>query len=134
MQGVHQRWLKGGVLLACMGVIFFLSSMPGSGDVGEPPFWYIIERKSAHVFEFAILTGLAFVWLREIFERDLGKRVLWTAGVLSIAYGALDELHQAFVFGRGSRLSDVMVDALGAGIAAALIYFLLLRQRGRGKK
>lgn len=108
--------------------------MPGSGDAGEPPLWYIIERKSAHVFEFAVLTGLSFVWLREVFMREPGRRVLWAAVALSIAYGALDELHQAFVFGRGSRLSDVMVDALGAGIAAALIYFLLLRQRRHGKK
>ncbi|MBP5993301.1 MAG: VanZ family protein [Candidatus Moranbacteria bacterium] len=107
--------------------------MPGSGNAGEPPLWYVLERKSAHVFEFAVLTGLTFVFLREVFARERWRRVLWAAGAWSIAYGALDELHQAFVFGRGSRLSDVMVDAFGAGIAALTLFFIL-RRRKRGKK
>lgn len=133
MEGSRRTWVKGSVLLTWMGVIFFLSSMPGSGDAGEPPLWYVLERKSAHVFEFAVLTGLAFVFFREVFAREKWKRILWAAGAWSIAYGALDELHQAFVFGRGSRLSDVLVDALGAGIAV-LAFFFLLRRRKRGKK
>jgi len=121
------------VLLVWMGVIFVLSSVPGSGNVGEPPLWYVLERKSAHVFEFAVLTGLAFVFLQEVFAREKWKRILWAAGAWSIAYGALDELHQAFVFGRGSRLSDVLVDALGVGIAV-LVLFFMLRRKKRGKK
>lgn len=134
MEGYRRKWLKGSALLAWMGVIFLLSAMPGSGDVGDPPLWYVIERKSAHVFEFAVLTGLAFVFFREVFVRESKKQVLWAAVAFSVAYGAFDELHQAFVFGRGSRLFDVMVDALGAGMMALALFFVLLRRQKRGKK
>lgn len=124
MRGIRPIWLKGSALLAWMGVIFLLSSMPGSGDVGEPPLWYVIERKSAHVFEFAVLTGLAFLFLKEIFVRETRKRVIEVALAFSVAYGALDELHQAFVFGRGSRLFDVMVDAVGASMMAIALFLI----------
>lgn len=106
--------MRGVTLLFWMGVIFLLSSFPGSGSVTEPPLWYILERKSAHVFEYAVLTLLTFRFVRLLFVKESFARVLLLAGVFSITYGATDEYHQLFVFGRGARMTDVWIDGGGA--------------------
>lgn len=97
-----------------MGIIFAFSQQPGSGASWEPPLWYVLERKSAHVIEYAILLLLAAISLRYWFPRESEQRVLWLALILTSTYGVLDEIHQAFIFGRGSRLTDVFIDIGGA--------------------
>lgn len=119
--------LRGGMLLFWMGIIFFLSSLPGSGNrYDNPPLWYILERKGAHVFEFGILTLLAFRFFRVWFvSRESWQRIAALAVVFASSSGALDELHQAFVFGRGSRLFDVGIDILGSLLALGLIWSII---------
>ncbi|QQR78118.1 MAG: VanZ family protein [Candidatus Moraniibacteriota bacterium] len=117
-------------LLLWCAVIFAFSQMPGSGRAIEPTAWYIVERKSAHVVEYAILTLLAYRFFRSVYSREALARIAALAAVFALAYGALDELHQAFVFGRGARLTDVMIDSVG--ILLVLVTLLILRQR-RGR-
>lgn len=128
MKAWNRKQWKGSVVLLWMSLIFFFSSLPGSGSVSEPPLWYIIERKGAHVVEFGLLTVLMILYLREWFTRENLRWVIATAIMFSLAYGALDELHQAFVFGRGSRLTDVLVDGGGA-LIGGLIFWLWSQHR-----
>jgi VanZ family protein len=90
------------------GLIFALSSVPDLGtDLG---FWDTVLRKLAHLAEYGVL----------------GALVYWAAGsapiavVLSSAYAATDELHQAFVAGRHGSPLDWLIDTVGVvlGVAA----------------
>lgn len=106
-----------------MSIIFLLSSIPGSGQPFDPPLWYWAERKGAHLFEYAVLLILAVRFFRGRFPKESKLRIYAIALVFSVAYAATDELHQAFVFGRGSMLSDVGIDAVGAGVMAVADYY-----------
>jgi len=109
-----------------MGIIFAFSSQPGSGSSWEPPLWYILERKSAHVIEYAVLFLLATASFRLWFPRQSRAQVLWLALVMAVTYAVSDEIHQAFVFGRGSRFSDVLIDTGGALIG---MFILIISER-----
>ncbi len=126
---------RGGVLFVWMAVIFSFSSLPGNGVAVDSPLWYVAERKGAHLAEFALLTTLAFSFLRSVFLKESWVWLLGTAAAWAVAYGALDELHQAFVFGRGSHFSDVLIDALGAWMATLYLgFFMRTVQRKEQKK
>ena len=52
------------------------------------------------------------------------------AAGLALIYGLTDEFHQTFVPGRAASLKDILVDGIGAGVAALALYYLLaLRER-----
>jgi VanZ family protein len=106
-----------------MAVIFAFSSFPGKEIAGSLPVWYFVERKGAHVFEYAVLTMLAFNYFRLVFRLDSFGRVLTLAMVLALAYGMTDELHQSFVPFRGARFSDVLIDGGGVFFAGLLMFW-----------
>jgi len=113
-------WLP---VLIWMALIFSASSIsfPSSKVV-----IFRFQDKLAHLFEFGVL-GLLLV--RAIYYGSEGgkSRYLWC--VLGVAlYGALDELHQAFVPGRLVELGDIIADGLGALIFA----WAWLAWRGEG--
>ena len=116
-------------LFVWCAVIFAFSEMPGSGLPVEPPLWYVLERKSAHVFEYAVLAFLSFRFFSVVYPAERFTRVAILSGAFALAYGALDEFHQSFVFGRGARLSDVAIDGIGIAIALAVIYALSTRNK-----
>lgn len=123
----RKLWVRGGILLTWMAVIFSFSSIPGTGMQYEVSMWYVLERKSAHVFEFALLTFFAFRFFRVWFVTDESWRsVALLSGAFAFLWGVMDELHQSFVFGRGSHLSDVGIDLMGAVIALSVIASTLL--------
>ncbi len=113
------------LLFVWCGVIFAFSSMPGSGAFFDPPLWYILERKSAHVFEYAVLASLAYRCFARFYPRETFARLGLLTAVFALTYGVSDELHQAFVFGRGSQFTDVAIDGIGIGLA---LTFIALRQ------
>ena len=85
--------------------IWWFSSRPGS-QVGIPAPW----DKLAHLFEFALLGFLA--------ARATGS----ARGGFSIAavWGAVDEVHQAFVPLRSPGLDDWLADLIGGFLGAML--------------
>lgn len=115
-----------------MVVIFSFSSIHGSGAFFEPPFWYILERKGAHVLEFAILAFLiaSFLSAHSFFQRDM-KLFFCVVFLFCLTYAFSDEIHQFFVFGREARLTDVAIDSGGILIGEAVFFF---RQRNVPKK
>lgn len=87
----------------------------------------LVVRKSAHVFEYAVLGAL----LARAVLLKLGKinlrpaLLLW---VMAIVWAGLDEFHQSFVASRTSSPVDVMIDATGA-LLGLVLYWAATRGR-----
>lgn len=98
-----------------MGVIWFLSAQPDlSSGLGAID---LVGRKLIHAAEFGLL---CFLWWRVLRGRG-DARALAGAFLIAVAYAAIDEYHQSFVPGRNGSPVDVAIDAVGAGLAVALI-------------
>ncbi len=140
--------------LAWMGVIFFMSAMPGdvsgaqSGRIaglvcraiaflfGEnaasgvsPEAVNLLVRKGAHMAEYAIL----FLLYRRALHASGARRPGLAALCLCACYAATDEGHQAFVAGRGPSVADVCIDTLGAALAWGA-QGAVRRMKGKGKR
>lgn len=118
-------------LLLWMLIIFSFSALSGKQTVGPPPLWYFLERKGAHVFEYAVLLLLSFRYFSLVFFQETFFRVLLLSVGFSLMYGATDELHQFFVPLRGARMTDVLID--GSGILLAVLSILLSRQSTKNR-
>lgn len=114
-------FFRGAALFLWTGVIFFFSSLHGSAYPYEPTLPYYLERKGAHVVEYAVLMFLAVRFFFALFPQEALRKILLLAAVFSITYGVSDELHQFFVPYRGAKLTDVAIDGLGVLSAAAVI-------------
>jgi len=87
--------------------------------------WDFALKKTAHIFEYAILYLL-------IFRATNGKYV--QAYLLTILYAISDEVHQHFVPGRTAAVLDLGFDASGANISSYLIWKLKQFRQKRRKK
>lgn len=117
-------------ILLWMTVIFYFSSVPGSGVEYEMPRTLLFERKGAHVFEYLVLTFL----IARAFSFHLTgnvSRSLWLSSFFALAYAISDEAHQLFVFGRTGKVTDVLIDSIGIAIAVSIIFFFLKRKQKR---
>ena len=104
----------GWVILILVG-----SSIPGKEipDLGFKP-----QDKVAHIIEFSILGFLLFRAFAQSSSTIFRKYALVWAGLLGIAWGIMDEVHQLFVPGRCASPYDVIADIVGilVGIAICL--------------
>lgn len=97
-----------------------------------------LMHNGAHVVAFL---GLGGAWLLALLSRAGGvvdgrapsRRVIGASLLLTIGYGIVDEVHQAFVPGRHSSLLDVVSDALGGAIAAAFVLWVCTGSSRCGK-
>ena len=102
---------------------------------GEEKLHHLI-RKGAHMTEYAVLGASACVlcfYLADIrLWNGISRRKM---AALALAFSALfavtDEIHQAFVPGRGPSVKDVLIDSVGAAIGIALIYIVGRYKRER---
>lgn len=100
--------------LAWMALIFVLSAQPRLPHAPSSLADLLI-KKAGHMAEYAILVLL--------FRRALLAHAvrLWPQGMawlLAVLYAVSDEFHQTFVPGRNGQALDVMIDGLGATLAA----------------
>jgi VanZ family protein len=121
------RWLAAfGPAIAYMLLIWALSSIPIQVDFSRVP----LRDKGVHFVEYGALSVL----LTHALRMTAPKRsviLVWAAAALStVLWGAIDEIHQAFVPGRFSDAGDLIADACGAAVGAAL-YLVYRRQRDR---
>ncbi len=124
--------LRGLPLFSWMGVIFFFSSLHGSAYPYEVTLSYYLERKGAHVLEYAVLMILAVRLFFALFPRDAVRRILMLSAAFAITYALSDELHQFFVSYRGAKMSDVLIDGLGVLLSGAVVAIAACaRKRGR---
>jgi VanZ family protein len=110
--------LRSLVPLAVMAAIFYFSAQ---SNVDHHGWLEVVLRKLGHVTEYAVLT-FAWWWTLRIVTR---RPLPWAVGI-AFAYACTDEFHQTFVRGRDGTPRDVLIDAAGMAIAAALI---VLRQK-----
>jgi VanZ family protein len=115
--------------LAVMAFIFFLSAQQSGGDHGT---FELLLRKLAHVTEYAVLTLAWWRALRGLGARRDVKSTLALAIAIALAYSATDEFHQTFVRGRHGTPVDVLIDAIGMGIAWLVVSRAYARRRSLG--
>lgn len=81
----------------------------------------IIIRKNAHAFEYCMLAVFVSNFL--FLYRLKGKNALVYIMFICLLYAVTDEFHQMFVLGRGSLVSDVLIDFMGSLIGLGVFYF-----------
>ena len=119
-------WLP---VLLWMGVIFIASSRPSLPSHPNDTVDLII-KKAGHVTEYGVLAFLLWRAIPSTGSVRRSKERGWPAlpsfgraFVLSLLYAASDEFHQTLVPGRDGTLTDVSLDALGALLALALVWW-----------
>ncbi len=123
-------WRRAIILLLWMSIIFSFSMMKGSSQAFDPPLWYFLERKGAHIFEYAVLFIFSVSFFKSVFLKQSLISIIALSIVFSMTYAVTDELHQFFVPYRGARMSDVLIDSFGI-ICMAVILFFFYRIKGK---
>ncbi|MBI4265611.1 MAG: VanZ family protein [Acidobacteria bacterium] len=93
--------------------IFYVSSL------SDPPMPEGISDRPLHGLAYV---GLAIVVARAVaggLPRRIGARAATASLLITVAYGASDEIHQMFVAGRSAEWYDLVADAAGALIGVA---------------
>ena len=108
--------------------IFYVSSLTFAQSTGGPPgigYRALIYHITAFFF-------LAF-FLAISLVKGKNRSLIFLAVIISVLYAVLDEIHQSFVPGRGSSISDIFIDSLGI-ILASIFYIILIEYRKNFKK
>lgn len=103
-------------------LIFFVSSIqfpPSSSGTGSS-----IKATLYHILAFFLLASFLLISLVQGKKREIVMLPVFIA----VIYGIFDELHQFFIPGRGSSISDVLLDSFGIFIALT-IYLTHLKYR-----
>jgi len=125
MQQTGPRWLGAfGPALAYMLLIWVLSSFPIQLPLERIPF----RDKAVHFVEYGTLGALLSHALRVTYAKWRLLSVWSCAALVTTLWGAIDEIHQAFVPGRNSDVADLVADAVGA-LAGAAIYLIVHKRR-----
>jgi VanZ family protein len=118
-----------------MTVIFSFSHFPGSPAYYAPPLSLVMERKGAHVVEYAVLFLLSLQVFSLVFYKESVKKIIYLTFVWCLSYAALDELHQFFTPYRGAHLHDVLIDVIGMVLAFLFVFSLLpIQKKEKTKK
>ncbi len=116
-------------ILLWMVLIFVSSSIPQEAfpDVG---FWG--WAKLVHLFYYCVLCFLIYRAIRHQNRFPGLSRYAFVIGILlATLYGATDEFHQTFTAGRHGRLTDVLIDGLGACLFFVGVKVFALIGQGR---
>jgi VanZ family protein len=109
-------------VMAWAGLIFFFSSLQTVPSPQDTVLNFIL-KKSAHIFEYAVLYWLAFRAVNRDETSSQKKRGDYlTPLVFTLIYAIFDEIHQSFVPNRHAKLYDVGFDLVGALLAIWRIY------------
>ena len=108
-----------------MALIFVISSLE-QPPLPMPKFEWLTIDKLYHFIEYGILSVLLSIALVKAPPKRFPTKWIWiTAALISILYGASDELHQKFVPGRYATLADWVADVIGsiAGVLGVYLYY-----------
>ena len=124
----------GGAVLVWMGLIFYLSSL-SQKEASEPlesvAVSWLGDLRSyvAHLVLFGVLASLtqALLW-----GWRWAYQLRWAvcAATFAALYGISDEYHQSSVDGRSASIVDVLVNLLGAVVAAGSLWLVATWWRG----
>ncbi len=111
--------------------------------------WDYPIRKLAHMTEYGILAMFLFwtlgyykYWQKNVIVetgRGLNNQLLRNrkvifAWLVTVIYAMTDEFHQLFVPDRAGKVSDVLIDSVGATLALLFIHVVLWMVRKRNRK
>ena len=119
--------------LLIMGVLYWLSSLPGTPLPGDPAlyalFYWISPtvQNALHIPAFAALAG-AWCWALGAWLR-VALMQATSAFAIASAFGVFDEWHQSFVPGRYASLIDVILNVAGAVLGIWLAAWIGSRTR-----
>ncbi|MFH1307321.1 MAG: VanZ family protein [archaeon] len=102
-------------------IIFYVSSLSFKAGEGG-------SNLNAILYHLVIFFILGFFLLISLLGGKKKYLILCLGILAAVFYALLDEIHQFFVPGRYSSISDVLVDSLGI-IYAAMIYFIIIKYR-----
>ncbi len=113
------QWMRAWLpVIAYMSLIFYLSSLPHP-DEDLPKFLFEkLGDKFLHVVEYAVLAALCYRAFRRTAGSFAAGYAVLFAIVTASAYGATDEVHQAFVPFRTATWLDWVADTAGSAIGA----------------
>ena len=100
-------WLP---LLAWMGFIFYLSSIPGRDIPSLFPYQDILF----HTVIYAILAYFFARALKNTYPRLVSPKVIYITVIFGVIYGITDEFHQVFVPHRYASGLDLFIDGVGS--------------------
>ncbi|MGE0790719.1 MAG: VanZ family protein [Sandaracinaceae bacterium] len=127
-RGWERRWIVAWApALLYMGLIWGLSSM--TIDVPELA-RFPLRDKGIHGVEYGVLGFLLAHATLLTWPRHTPLRTAALAVLITVLWGVLDEIHQAFVPGRSPEVLDLVADTVGAllGTSARAIAHLLRRR------
>ena len=117
------RWIGAfGPAILYMLLIWALSSFPIQLDFSRVP----LRDKGVHFVEYGTLSVLLTHALRSTAPQRRAILIWGAAVIITLVWGAIDEIHQAFVPGRFSDVGDLVADGCGA-VAGSLLYLLVRR-------
>ncbi|MBI2451450.1 VanZ family protein [Candidatus Pacearchaeota archaeon] len=113
------------VILIASG-IFYVSSLTSE----QAPRTVSIMPTVYHISAFFFLAFFLSVSL----TKGKNKKLIPIAITLAVLYGIIDELHQFFVPGRTTSITDIFLDSLGILIASTLYLSVLDFRNGKNGK
>ena len=117
--------------LLYMGLIFIVSSLE-QPPIPPPKFEWIGIDKLLHFIEYGILSVLLTIAFVNASPSWFPARLIWvTAALISILYGASDEIHQYFVPGRFATVADWVSDVIGSIAGVLGVYFYYRKKKER---
>lgn len=121
--------LWGLLAIIWMAIIYVLSDTPGADyeSVKNATTWLPFATFFAHTGLYFVLSVFVLRFLIATERLPVGLNAYLTLFV-ALAYGILDELHQANIEGRASEGGDVLVDVFGAALVVVL-WFVLRRSK-----
>lgn len=111
---VFFHWLA---VLCYAGVIFFLSSLPGT----TLPQQLVLSDFTLHIIEYLPLGFLMARAMQHTKASSSKKAMFLLCCILAIVYAISDEIHQLFVPGRQASPFDLIADSIGAFIGVKFI-------------
>jgi VanZ family protein len=106
--------------LLIAGAIWFLSSQ----SILPQPKGILGFDKLQHLIAYLVLAGAVGFWISPEFWRQRRFLALFLVGLVSSAYGVIDEVHQLFTPGRDCNVWDWIADTLGAVLGAAAVMWV----------
>ncbi len=110
------HWIP--ALLVMAGIWVVSSFELPSGALEHVPF----RDKGAHFLVYALLGAAVAHAVKCSWPKQTWLRTALLSVWITVAWGALDELHQALVPGRLADVTDLMADGVGAIVGASLRY------------
>lgn len=83
-----------------------------------------LTRKAAHIFIYFVLGILMYNVVKEYGFST--KKAILLSMLFSLSYASFDEIHQMFVQGRSSEVTDVLIDTI-ASVAGIGMYYMIRR-------